>query len=338
MKILRNYSLLHLNTLGVDCKTAYYTRVHSLEEAQSLLLMTEYRHVPKLILGGGSNILLTGDFPGLVIHNVIKGINIVKEDHDHAIVEAGAGEVWHDLVMFSIANGLGGLENLSLIPGCVGASPIQNIGAYGVEMKDTFYSLEAVDLPDAGVKTFTRDECRFAYRDSIFKNEARNRYLIASVSFRLSKNPVLNTSYGAIDQELTAMGITKPDIRDVSRAVINIRRSKLPDPAEFGNAGSFFKNPEIDESLYEELQKKFPGIVAYKTVNNKMKLAAGWLIEQCGWKGKIEGRVGMHHKQALVLVNYGGANGKELLAHARRVQESVNEKFGVLMEMEVNLI
>jgi len=218
MKILRNYSLLHLNTLGVDCKTAYYTRVHSLEEAQSLLLMTEYRHVPKLILGGGSNILLTGDFPGLVIHNVIKGINIVKEDHDHAIVEAGAGEVWHDLVMFSIANGLGGLENLSLIPGCVGASPIQNIGAYGVEMKDTFYSLEAVDLPDAGVKTFTRDECRFAYRDSIFKNEARNRYLIASVSFRLSKNPVLNTSYGAIDQELTAMGITKPDIRDVSRA------------------------------------------------------------------------------------------------------------------------
>lgn len=282
--------------------------------------------------------MLSKDFPGLVLQNNIKGIENIDESAEHAFIKVGAGEVWHKFVRHVIKCGLGGVENLSLIPGFVGASPIQNIGAYGVELKDVFHELEAVDLQGGNVKVFSHEECRFGYRDSIFKQEAKNKYVITSVTFRLDKIHKLNTTYGAIEEELKSMGISKPTINDVSNAVINIRRSKLPDPAEFGNAGSFFKNPEIPLEDYNVLKKAYPDLVAYKTGENKMKLAAGWLIEQCGWKGKIVGNVGMHRKQALVLVNYGNAGGEELISHARKVQKSIEDKFGVLLEMEVNII
>jgi len=338
MKILKNYPLTHLNTLGIEAKAAFYAVVHSVDELRDLIKIPEVLNVPRLVLGGGSNILLSKDFPGLVIHNSIRGIEILKEDEDWALVKSGAGEVWHEFVCFVIDKGLGGVENLSLIPGCVGASPIQNIGAYGVELKDVFYELDAIDLSKGSLKTFTHSECGFGYRDSIFKHEAKGKYLITSVTFRLSKKHVLNTSYGAIEDELKAMGVTNPGIKEISQAVINIRRSKLPDPAEIGNAGSFFKNPEVALNVYESIKQEHPDLVAYKTGDQKMKLAAGWLIEQCGWKGKVVNRVGMHRKQALVLVNYGGASGEELLTHARNVQRSVKEKFGVEMEMEVNIV
>jgi len=338
MKILRNYSLKHLNTLGIDAKAAFYAVFNNITELRGLLSDPEYLTLPKLILGGGSNILLSKDFPGLVLQNNIKGIENIDESAEHAFIKVGAGEVWHKFVRHVIKCGLGGVENLSLIPGFVGASPIQNIGAYGVELKDVFHELEAVDLQGGNVKVFSHEECRFGYRDSIFKQEAKNKYVITSVTFRLDKIHKLNTTYGAIEEELKSMGISKPTINDVSNAVINIRRSKLPDPAEFGNAGSFFKNPEIPLEDYNVLKKAYPDLVAYKTGENKMKLAAGWLIEQCGWKGKIVGNVGMHRKQALVLVNYGNAGGEELISHARKVQKSIEDKFGVLLEMEVNII
>lgn len=338
MKILRNYSLSHLNTLGIDAKAAFYAIVHSVDELMALIQSPEVQNGPILILGGGSNILLSKDFPGIVIHNSLKGLEIVDETADWSLVRSGAGEVWHEFVCFAIDKGLGGVENLSLIPGYVGASPIQNIGAYGVELKDVFHELEALDLRDGSLKTFSHSECRFGYRDSIFKHEAKGKYIITSVTFKLNKKPTLNTSYGAIEEELKVMGITSPGIKEISQAVINIRRSKLPDPAEIGNAGSFFKNPEVSVELYERIKKDNPELVAYKTSDQKMKLAAGWLIEQCGWKGKVVNKVGMHRKQALVLVNYGGASGQELLSHARKVQQSVKEKFGVEIEMEVNVI
>ncbi|MBP6335256.1 MAG: UDP-N-acetylmuramate dehydrogenase [Bacteroidia bacterium] len=338
MKLIQDFSLRHLNTLGIDVKSDFYAPVHTVEELKELLGQPEVKSLPKLVLGGGSNILFTKDFPGLIIRNEIKGINILREDDAHAFVKAGGGEVWHEFVCHVIDKGFGGLENLSLIPGSVGASPIQNIGAYGVELKDVFHELEAVNLTDGTIKTFSHSACRFAYRDSIFKQEAKGKYLIASVSFRLTKNSKLNTSYGAIEQELKSMGVIHPGISEVSKAVINIRRSKLPDPAEIGNAGSFFKNPEVSVEVYEKLKSEYPEMIAYKTASNRMKLAAGWLIEQCGWKGKVEGRTGMHNKQALVLVNYGGATGEELISHARKVQQSIKEKFGVEMEMEVNIV
>ncbi len=338
MKILRNYSLAHLNTLSIDAKAAFYAVFNSVKELNGLILDAEYLNIPKLVLGGGSNILLSKDFPGLVLQNNIKGIEKIEEDEHSALIKVGAGEVWHQFVRHVIKLGLGGVENLSLIPGCVGASPIQNIGAYGVELKDVFHELEAVDLQTGEIKVFSHAECRFGYRDSIFKQEAKNKYVICSVTFKLSKKHKLNTSYGAIEEELKTMEISNPTINDVSNAVINIRRSKLPDPAEFGNAGSFFKNPEVSAEEYERIKKDYPALVAYKTGDNKMKLAAGWLIEQCGWKGKIVGKVGMHRKQALVLVNYGKASGDELISHARNVQKSIKEKFGVEMEMEVNII
>ena len=338
MNIQRNFSLLHLNTLGIDVKAAYYLQINNLAELQTLLSDKEFKSSPKLILGGGSNILLTKDFQGLVIRNCIKGMEIINEDSDSAIIKVGAGEIWHDFVTKVIDMGLAGVENLSLIPGCVGASPIQNIGAYGVELKDVFYELQALNLSDGSIRTFSHSDCKFGYRDSIFKNEARNQYIITSVSFKLNKKPKINTRYGAIEEELKSMEITSPGIKDVSQAVINIRRSKLPDPKVIGNAGSFFKNPEVPLEEYERIKKDYPEMSAYKTGENKMKLAAGWLIEQSGWKGKKEGRVGMHEKQALVLVNYGGASGEELISHARKVQASVKEKFGVELEMEVNIL
>lgn len=338
MKIQEHVSLKGFNTFGLEVFATQFTEVFSAEELRQVILNPVLLNTPKLILGGGSNILFTGNYTGLVIRNRIQGMKVLRETDDHAWVQAGAGDVWHEFVLWNIERGFAGLENLSLIPGSVGAAPIQNIGAYGVEIKDTFFELEAMHLEDGTIRKFSKQDCNFGYRDSIFKREAKNQYAILSVTFQLNKKPLLNTSYGAIEQELKSMHVDKAGIREISQAVINIRSSKLPDPTKIGNAGSFFKNPEVDEKVYLNLKNNFPDIVAYKTTGNKMKLAAGWLIEKSGWKGKVSGHVGMHKQQALVLVNYGGASGNELIQHARTVQTSVKEMFGVELEMEVNIL
>lgn len=338
MEILTNYPLKQLNTFGLDVHTAYYCKVASIEEVREIITHPETKNLPKLILGGGSNMLFSSDFNGLVIHNCIDGISVQPEVNNSVLVSAGGGVNWHSFVMYCVEHGYGGLENLSLIPGCVGAAPIQNIGAYGVEIKDTFHGLTAVNLIDGSTRHFNAEQCRFGYRDSFFKQEGKGKFIITQVTFRLSKNPVINTTYGAISSQLQSMHITAPTIRDVSNAVIAIRQSKLPDPKVIGNAGSFFKNPEISMKQFMELQSKYPEIVGYKTQSDHMKVAAGWLIEQSGWKGKRVGNTGMHDKQALVLVNYGNAVGSELIEHAKRVQSGVKEKFNIELEMEVNII
>lgn len=336
MKILHNYSLKKLNTFGLDIAAKAYCEVSSAQDVLDLVRANGNLKENKFVLGGGSNILFTHDLEALCIRNVIRGIETVKENADAAWIKSGGGEVWHELVMHCVDRNLGGIENLSLIPGSVGAAPIQNIGAYGVELKSCFHELEALDLSTGEVKIFSAEDCRFGYRDSVFKHEFKNRLIITSVTLKLLKHPVFNTSYGAIEQELKAMNAAA-SIKNISQAVINIRRSKLPDPAVIGNCGSFFKNPEVPVEKFNELKKSYPDIVGYKT-SAGMKLAAGWLIEQCGWKGKRIGNTGMHEKQALVLVNYGNATGEELITHARRVQQSVVAVFDVFLEMEVNVL
>lgn len=282
--------------------------------------------------------LFTQDFPGLILKNEIKGIELVGEDEDHFFVKSGAGENWHEFVLYTLRQGWAGLENLSLIPGNVGASPMQNIGAYGVEVKDRFESLEAFETETGTVKTFDADACEFGYRESVFKRAAKDKYIILSVTFKLFKEPKLDTRYGAITDELKALGVTDPDIEDVSRAVINIRNSKLPNPAELGNAGSFFKNPVIPAADFEKLKEAHPDVPNYPAGEGFVKLAAGWLIEQAGHKGKRTGHCGMHARQALVLVNYGGATGQEIYALSAAVKKDVFEKFGVELEREVNIV
>ena len=338
MKAKENYPLQQLNTFHLDVSARYFAEANSADEVVDLISDKNLSSLPILILGGGSNILFTKNFEGIVIKNNVKGIEKIKEDADFIWIKSGSGEIWNDLVMYCVENNYGGIENLSLIPGTVGAAPMQNIGAYGVELKEVFDELEAIHLLSGEVKKFNLTDCRFGYRDSVFKRELKNRFMIANVTLKLRKHPVFNTSYGAIETELKATGVTEPSVRAISEAVCNIRRSKLPDPAFIGNAGSFFKNPEVSVEQYDSLKKIFPELVAYKTFNDKMKLAAGWMIEQCGWKGKVSGNVGMHTQQALVLVNYGDATGKELFDHAKKVQLSVKEKFGVDLEMEVNII
>ncbi len=338
MEILSNYSLKQLNTFGLEVKTDSYCKVTSIEDIKGLLSQPEISNFNKLVLGGGSNMLFKGNFNGITIHNCIDGITNVSHDNDYVLVSAGGGVNWHSFVMHCADHVYGGIENLSLITGCVGAAPIQTIGAYGVEIKDTFYQLTAMSLSDGSIQLFNADQCRFGYRDSIFKHEGKNKYIITEVTFRLTKRPVINKSYGAITSQLELMGITNPTIKDISNAVIEIRQSKLPDPKVIGNAGSFFKNPEIPLSQFEDLQRQFPDVVGYKTHDTLMKVAAGWLIEKSGWKGKRIGNTGMHEKQALVLVNYGNATGNELIEHAKRVQSSVKEKFNIELEMEVNII
>lgn len=337
MQVFENYPLKKYNTFGLDINARFYAEAVSKEELSELLKNTSPKVNKVFILGGGSNVLFTGDYDGLVIRNRIEKIEKTSEDENHVYLTAGAGLNWHTFVLYAVENNYQGLENLSLIPGCVGAAPIQNIGAYGVEIKDSFQSLTALHLTNYQIHKFDATDCKFGYRDSIFKREAKNNFAILEVTFRLNKNGKLNTSYGAIEDELRKMRIQNPTIRDVSNAVIQIRKSKLPDPREIGNAGSFFKNPEIPVAQFESLAKEYTGIVGYP-FGQKVKLAAGWLIEQCGWKGKRVGNVGMHEKQALVLVNYGGASGKELLSHAVQVMESVRQKFGVTLEMEVNIV
>jgi UDP-N-acetylmuramate dehydrogenase len=342
MEIQKNISLKQYNTFGIEVKAAQFAVFKSADEVAALIDFNGHKIAnskpPTLILGGGSNILFTQNFNGLVLKNEIAGIEKVKEDDKHVYIKAGAGVNWHQLVMHVIENNWAGLENLSLIPGNVGASPMQNIGAYGVEIKDVFYELEAIHINDKKLVTFNAGDCEFGYRESVFKRKHKNEFIITSVTYRLNKQPAFNTSYGAIEQELERMGIKVLSIKAISQAVINIRSSKLPNPAEIGNAGSFFKNPEVDKFHFKQLQTTYPAIVGYDLPNGNVKLAAGWLIEQCGWKGYRDGDAGCHSRQALVLVNYATATGEQILELSNKIINSVKEKFEVALEREVNVI
>ncbi|HEY9561493.1 MAG TPA: UDP-N-acetylmuramate dehydrogenase [Anseongella sp.] len=332
-----NKSLKSFNTFAVPALARYFVEVNRKEDLPVLFANQERLIRPLLVLGGGSNILFTRDFEGTVLKMNIKGIR-VETSGDAVLVEAGAGEVWNDLVSYCVTNGYAGIENLTLIPGSVGAAPIQNIGAYGVELQHVFDSLEAFDTETGEFRCFNQEECAFGYRESVFKKEHRGQFIVTSVTLRLSSvfNP--NTSYGAIETELARRNITKPDISDISEVVADIRVSKLPDPSTIGNAGSFFKNPVIGEAEFEQLRKKFPDVVSFSMAGDRVKLAAGWLIEQCGWKGKITGHTGTWKNQALVLVNHGHATGDEVYALSEAIIGSVRDKFGLVLEREVNII
>jgi UDP-N-acetylmuramate dehydrogenase len=336
MQIHENFLLKPYNTFSIDAKARFFNSFSFVEELEEELMM--YSEYPIFILGGGSNILFTKDYDGAVLKNEIKGIELQHEDADHVYVKVGAGENWHQFVLYCIKHNWAGVENLSLIPGNIGASPIQNIGAYGVELDDVFWSLEAFHLSEKKIHTFTATDCEFGYRDSIFKNRYKNEFAILSVTFQLKKKPIYHVSYGAITEELEKMGVKDLSIKAVSQAVINIRSTKLPDPQKIPNAGSFFKNPEVTASKYEELKLKFPHIIAYPLAKGTVKLAAGWMIEQSGWKGYRKGDAGCHVKQALVLVNYGNATGKEIYDLSEEILQSVKNKFDILLEREVNII
>jgi len=336
--IQHNFPLKKLNTFGIDVSANFFAEIHTIEQFQELLANSTYKQLNRLVLGGGSNVLFTKNFDGIVLQNKLKGIELIKEDADYYYVKSAAGEVWHEFVLFCIRNNYAGLENLSLIPGCVGASPMQNIGAYGVEIKDVFYELEALDIATQTIRIFSKKDCEFGYRESVFKRALKNQYIITSVTFKLNKKPVYNTTYGAIEKELEAMGVKELSIHAISKAVCAIRSSKLPNPAEIGNAGSFFKNPEVSNRQYEQLKSVFPEIVAYPLENGNVKLAAGWLIEKCGWKGKTFGDAGVHKLQALVLVNYNNAKGSEILDLSEKIIQSVKNTFQVELEREVNII
>jgi UDP-N-acetylmuramate dehydrogenase len=338
MNIQTDFSLKHLNTFGIDAIAKYFVEFKSVNELNEILITDDVKKMPKFVLGGGSNILFCKDYDGLALKNGIMGIDIDAEDENHVYIKTGAGEEWHKLVLFAVNNGYAGIENMSLIPGSVGAGPIQNIGAYGVELKDVLVEVEAIEIETGHLRRFTNEDCKFGYRNSIFKGEEKGKYIITSTTIRLNKRPVLNTKYGAIEEEIKRMGLHQISIKAISDAVINIRQSKLPDPAKTGNAGSFFKNPEIKMEQFDKLKEFFPNIIAFDTVDGNKKLAAGWLIEQCGWKGKRIGDAGVHPNQALVLVNYGNATGNEILILANDILKSVLEKFGVELETEVNII
>lgn len=339
MHIEKNVSLKSLNTFALEAKAKVFTEVNNIEELQEVLASDIAKENDLLILGGGSNLLISKDFDGLVIKNNITGKEVVHETDDFVLVKIGAGENWHEFVLYALEQGWGGIENLSLIPGTVGAAPMQNIGAYGVEIKEVFESLLAVNRDTGEVEEFSKEKCRFGYRESIFKNKMKGQYVIARVILKLTKqHHNLNVSYGAITDTLKEMKVKEPTIQDVSKAVISIRQSKLPDPAKIGNAGSFFKNPTVDRIQYEELKTEYPEIPGYDLPDSNVKVPAGWLIEQCGWKGMTRGNIGVHKKQALVLVNYGGGQGEELKALAEEIRTSVIEKFGVELNAEVNII
>ncbi|MBW6497494.1 MAG: UDP-N-acetylmuramate dehydrogenase [Bacteroidales bacterium] len=338
MRIIENHSLKSLNTFGIDVSARYFAEVETLNELQQVYDLFPIETTPHLLLGGGSNLLFTDHYEGLVIKINLKGIEVVEENESEVVVKAAAGEDWDQFVSFCVLHGWGGLENLSLIPGHVGSSPIQNIGAYGVELKDCFESLEAFEKDNGQVRYFSAQACQFGYRDSIFKREAKGKYVILSVNFRLrKKNHLLNLGYGAIQAELQQRGVLQPTIADVREVVCSIRQSKLPDPAVTGNAGSFFKNPVVEQSVFERLKAEYPGLVAFPDKGG-MKLAAGWLIEQAGWKGFREGDAGVHPLQALVLVNYGKASGGEIAALSEKIKASVSKTFGVSLETEVNIV
>lgn len=336
--IRENVNLKPYNTFGIEAKCDFFAEINSVDDFLALTKSDIYRKNKKLILGGGSNVLITRDFEGIVLKNNIKGIELVANGKEHVEVKVSAGEVWHDFVMWCISRNYAGVENLSLIPGCVGASPMQNIGAYGVEIKEVFVELEAYELTTGEKRIFNKQECKFGYRESVFKNEFRNKFFIASVTFKLSKQAQINTSYGAINAELQTMKVSQAGIKGVSEAVINIRRSKLPDPALTGNAGSFFKNPEVSAHTYAQLKQRYEGLVAFPLENGGYKLAAGWLIEQAGMKGFEWKGAAVHTKQALVLVNKNNCTGKDVLELSEMVIKKVQDKYGVILEREVNIV
>ena len=338
MNILENISLKPYNTFSINAKAKYFAAFNTTDELAELLNYKLKTINHKLILGGGSNILFTKDFDGLVLKNELHGIELIKEDQHQYYVKAAAGENWNNFVMHCIKHNYAGLENLSLIPGNTGASPMQNIGAYGVELKDVFESLEAMNRKDFSIHIFTANDCAFGYRESVFKTKYKNEFVILNVIFRLNKEPVFNTSYGAIEQELEKMQVKELSIQAISQAVVNIRTSKLPNPAEIGNAGSFFKNPIISKKHFNELRKSYPETPGYDVDDMHTKLAAAWLIEQCGWKGYHNNDAGVHAKQALVLVNYNNATGKEIYDLSEQIMRSVRKKFDIDLEREVNVV
>lgn len=343
MQIQQYISLKKYNTFGIDVPARQFACFESVDELKEIV---EHRSgsaafntlLPTLVLGGGSNILFTKAVDALVLKNNVRGIEKTKEDDEFIYIKAGAGEEWHPFVLHCIANNWCGAENLSLIPGNIGASPMQNIGAYGVEIRELFHELEAFHLQDKALVNFGIRDCDFGYRESVFKNKYKNQFAILTVTYRLRKRPVYNTSYGAIKEELERMKVKELSIQAISQAVISIRSSKLPDPKLIGNAGSFYKNPTVPAIKYHSLQELFPDIVGYTNADGSVKLAAGWMIEKCGWKGFRRGDAGCHSKQALVLVNYGSATGEEIYALSSEIIESVREKFGVTLEREVNIV
>lgn len=337
MLISRNVSLKSFNTFGLDVNANYFVEVYSENDLNEFLEKADECPRPPLVLGSGSNVLFMGDFPGTVLRISTKGIQVIYEDEEQVIVKANGGEVWDELVEYCVERGWGGLENLSLIPGKTGTAPVQNIGAYGVEIKDVLTELEALDLDNFSTKIYTNAECRFGYRESIFKHELKGKCLILNVTFRLSKKPAIKIDYGNIREELVKMGYYDPGIREVREAVCNIRRRKLPEPSVIGNAGSFFKNPVVTPLEHKNLKLRFPAIVSFPQ-EGEFKIAAAWLIEQCGWKGKRIGDAGVHSSQPLVLVNHGRASGKEILELAEMIRKDVKEKFGIELETEVNII
>jgi len=337
LNIQKNIPLKEYNTFGVNAIAKQFVEVTQLEELRTVLEQNTSKNI--FILGGGSNMLLTRDLQALVVYVNIKGIDILEQTDSEVLIKVMAGENWHELVLWTLSKDYGGLENLSLIPGSVGSAPIQNIGAYGVELKDYFESCDVMHIDTQRIQTFTKEDCKFGYRESFFKNEGKGAYVITSVNLRLStKNHTLHTSYGTIETELQRMRIEQPTIADISKAVISIRQNKLPDPKQLGNSGSFFKNPIVDAITYKALIEKYPSIPSYKISEDLIKIPAGWLIEACGLKGMRVGDAGVHKKQALVLVNYGSATGKEILDLSHSIQESVFQKFGIHIEAEVNII
>ncbi len=334
--IEKSVDLKSYNTFGISVLCNEFATFSSRDEISELLAQKESKEL--LILGGGSNVLFTKNFQGIVLKNEIKGVSLISETESDVIVKCGAGEQWHTFVLRMIEKNYAGIENLSLIPGSVGASPMQNIGAYGVEIKDVFHSLEAFHIPTGEIHTFDAKDCAFGYRESVFKRALKNQYIITSVSFKLAKNGKVNTSYGAIESELVKMNVSNPTIRDISNAVISIRSSKLPDPKKIGNAGSFFKNPVIEKTQLENVLTIYPDAPHYPAGNEHVKIAAGWLIEKCGWKGKTLGTCGVHSLQALVLVNYGGSTGQEVLNLSTQIIQDVHNTFGIELEREVNII
>ena len=337
MEVKHRINLKPYNTFGIEASALNFVEVTSLDELRQVLLDPAFKD--RLILGGGSNMLLTSDLNCLVVYVHIKGIRLLWEDEDFVALKVMAGENWHEFVQFAVDKGYGGIENLSLIPGNVGTAPIQNIGAYGVELCQVLHSCEAMEIATGKLRSFSNEDCRFGYRDSYFKNEGKGKYVVTSVTFKLTKKDHnLNTSYGAIREELNALGVTSPGLKDISRAVINIRNRKLPDPANLGNSGSFFKNPVIPVSQYNALLKDFPDMPHYVVDPENYKVPAGWLIEQCGLKGYRKGDAGVHKNQALVLVNHGDASGKEILELARMIKKSVESKFGIALAPEVNIL
>lgn len=337
MQILRNFSLKDYNTFGIDVRADKFISIKNIDELRKVLRKSYASDL--FILGGGSNMLLTENIHKTVVHINLKGKRIISETEDHVIVEAAAGENWHEFVLWTLSQNFGGMENLSLIPGNVGTSPIQNIGAYGVELKDTFVSCYAMNVQTLEEKKFTKEACEFGYRNSVFKNQLKGQYIITSVRFKLTKKDhQLHIDYGSIKSELEAQQITNPNITDISKAVIAIRNSKLPNPKEIGNSGSFFKNPVVEIEKFKQLQEKYPEMPFYRISDSEIKIPAGWLIDKAGLKGHREGDAGVHKKQALVLVNYGEATGRDILAMANKVQNTILKKFDIELEPEVNII